>query len=115
MEYYEILSDRAKPLGELAFSDINFSRSTAYAALFVAFVTYSIISRFRAWYRLRHIPGPFWCGFSSFWLYRESWDGTLYTALGQLAKKYGPSRLPSHTYMPTFPARAVLVDEDLGS
>jgi hypothetical protein len=99
MEYYEALFNRTKALpqltlSELPLSDVTLSRTAIYAVIFLTIVTYSTVSRLRAWYKLRHIPGPFWCGFSKFWLIRETWHGTLFKTLGDMAEKYGPSRVP---------------------
>ena len=41
------------------------------------------------WYRLRHIPGPFWAGFSKLWLLKHTWDGTMYMKSAEACFKYG--------------------------
>lgn len=46
--------------------------------------------RFRSWYRLRHIKGPFWATMTDFWLIRRTYKGEIYSHLGQVCKDYGP-------------------------
>jgi hypothetical protein len=49
-----------------------------------------------AWHRLSHIPGPFWAGFSKWWMVRESLKGRQPTAIKEVTDKYGqfgPTRL----------------------
>jgi len=47
------------------------------------------------WYRLRHIPGPFWAGFSKLWLLKHTWDGSMYMVSADACIKYG--KAVSHT------------------
>ena len=41
------------------------------------------------WYRLRHIPGPFICGFSTIWLARKCLSGRVNEDFQRLTEKYG--------------------------
>lgn len=41
------------------------------------------------WYRLSHIPGPFWAAFSKWWMVRESLKGRQPTAIKEVTDKYG--------------------------
>jgi hypothetical protein len=43
----------------------------------------------RQWYRLSHIPGPFWAGFSKYWMLREAVRGRQPTAIKEMNDKYG--------------------------
>jgi cytochrome P450 len=42
------------------------------------------------WYRLSHIPGPFWASISSFWIIKQSLKGRLPLATKELTDRYGP-------------------------
>jgi len=42
------------------------------------------------WYRLSHIPGPFFASISSLWVVRESLSGRLAYSTKELTDKYGP-------------------------
>ncbi len=41
------------------------------------------------WYRLRHIPGPFICGFSTIWLAGKCLSGRVNEDFKRLTEKYG--------------------------
>ncbi|KIW34406.1 uncharacterized protein PV07_01184 [Cladophialophora immunda] len=57
----------------------------------LAVISVSVLtSKFLAWKRLRHIPGPFWCGWSDLWMLRRAFRGSLYMDLDDLRHKYGP-------------------------
>ncbi|KAF5722727.1 pisatin demethylase (cytochrome P450) [Fusarium mundagurra] len=43
----------------------------------------------RTWYRLSHVPGPFWAGFSKAWMVRQSFKGIQPYAMQQANEKYG--------------------------
>lgn len=49
-----------------------------------------VISRFLAWRRLQHIPGPALAGWTDLWLITKTWRGSLFTDLGQLCNTHGP-------------------------
>ena len=42
-----------------------------------------------SWYRLCHIPGPFWAGFSRYWSLRELVKGRQPSAFKEANDKYG--------------------------
>ncbi|KAL2214516.1 cytochrome P450 [Sarocladium strictum] len=43
----------------------------------------------RTWYRLSHVPGPFWASISKFWMVRQSLKGQQPYAIQELNEKYG--------------------------
>lgn len=43
----------------------------------------------RRWYRLSHVPGPFWAGFSRYWGLRELMKGRQPSAYKAANDKYG--------------------------
>lgn len=52
----------------------------------------------RTWYRLSHVPGPFWAAFSKYWMVRQSLKGQQPYAIQRANEKYGehcvaPSRV----------------------
>lgn len=53
----------------------------------VGFLTYG----FFVWYRLSHIPGPFWPSTSKYWLVQQSLKGQMHSALKDVTDKYGSS------------------------
>ncbi|RTE80588.1 hypothetical protein BHE90_004925 [Fusarium euwallaceae] len=58
---------------------------TAVIGLTVLFLADSL----RSWYRLSHVPGPFWAGFSKAWMVRQSLKGTQPYAIQAANEKYG--------------------------
>ncbi|PNP61552.1 hypothetical protein FNYG_13702 [Fusarium nygamai] len=56
------------------------------SALFTWFILSSIVS----WYRLRHIPGPFFAKFSYIWVAYITITGTQHDHLVNLNRRYGP-------------------------
>ena len=58
---------------------------TAVVGLAVLFLADSL----RTWYRLSHVPGPFWAGFSKAWMVRQSLKGTQPYAIQAANEKYG--------------------------
>jgi cytochrome P450 len=48
-----------------------------------------LASTFAAWYRLRHIKGPFLASFSYVWMFRATTSGSHYDIYGDVFKKYG--------------------------
>ncbi|KAG5803877.1 hypothetical protein H9Q74_011296 [Fusarium xylarioides] len=59
--------------------------ATAVLGLVVLFVADTL----RTWYRLSHVPGPFWAGFSKAWMVRQSFKGIQPYAIQQANEKYG--------------------------
>ena len=53
----------------------------------------------RAWYRLSHVPGPFWCGFSKYWMVRQSLKGRQPYAIQEVIEEYGKFFAVSPAYM----------------
>ncbi|KAI0018755.1 BcABA1, cytochrome P450 monooxygenase [Xylariomycetidae sp. FL0641] len=51
---------------------------------------YYLVTAFSAWYRFRHIPGPFLASFSWLWMAYIQYTGKQYEAYKTLAKKHGP-------------------------
>ncbi|KAI2463797.1 cytochrome P450 [Annulohypoxylon bovei var. microspora] len=62
---------------------------SAGLGLLGVFVVWYIVSAFSAWYRLRHIPGPFLASFSYLWMVKSILLGTLEKDFSEL-RKYGP-------------------------
>ncbi|KAM5368082.1 hypothetical protein ACJZ2D_009686 [Fusarium nematophilum] len=46
----------------------------------------------RSWYRLSHVPGPFWAAFSKGWMVRQSLKGQQPYAIQEANEKYGLNR-----------------------
>jgi len=59
------------------------------AALLFAVVVYAVISRFLAWRRLCHVPGPTSAGWSRSWLVKHQLAGKLPKDVADLCEKYG--------------------------
>ncbi|KAK5651583.1 hypothetical protein OQA88_11856 [Cercophora sp. LCS_1] len=56
------------------------------AGLVVAgYAVYSIY----VWYRLSHVPGPFWAGFSKYWMVKEALKGRQPISFEETIKRYG--------------------------
>lgn len=55
----------------------------------VLLVTVLLAERIRNRFRLRHIPGPFWAGWTDLWLIRRQLGGELNFKLYDVNKKYG--------------------------
>ncbi|KAF2996861.1 hypothetical protein E8E13_004378 [Curvularia kusanoi] len=62
-----------------------FSVAWSLVVLVCAYISYSFVS----WYRLSHVPGPFWAGLTSFWLIREVLFGRQPITLRDVTNKYG--------------------------
>jgi hypothetical protein len=61
-----------------------------YVACFLGAVVSWIAARlFYKWYRLSHIPGPFWASFSKYWMVSQSLKGQMHSALKEVTDKYG--------------------------
>ncbi|KIW13508.1 hypothetical protein PV08_08696 [Exophiala spinifera] len=52
-------------------------------------LVYTLTKYFLGWYRLKHIPGPFWAGVTKFWQLKHTWNGTLYLESAEACFKYG--------------------------
>ena len=60
----------------------------AASLLFLGFVVFTV-QTLRAWYRLRHVKGPFWAGLSKIWLIRAVSSGNMHWEFANVNKKYG--------------------------
>ncbi|KAK3312504.1 cytochrome P450 [Apodospora peruviana] len=76
-------SDVKAALAELPFSAFA---AAAGVLIFVAF----LIREFKSWYRLKHIPGPFLNGISSFPMVRMAGSGRMCFQMRELGNRYGP-------------------------
>ncbi|KAK6956791.1 hypothetical protein Daesc_002071 [Daldinia eschscholtzii] len=59
------------------------------AILVTLAVSYYVLSTAYLWYRLRHVPGPFFASLSYIWLARQALNGTQLEAFGSASRKYG--------------------------
>ncbi|KAF4954313.1 hypothetical protein FGADI_5336 [Fusarium gaditjirri] len=59
------------------------------ATVVLGLVVLFVADTLRAWYRLSHVPGPFWAGFSKAWMVRQSFKGIQPYAIQQANEKYG--------------------------
>jgi len=62
---------------------------TIIAAIVAWTVLYQLISRFIAWKRLNHIPGPQGAGWSKWWLVRHQFQGRICLDMEAVNNKYG--------------------------
>jgi len=69
------------------------TRSQALVVVGLIIVAHAIVVNFRSWYRLRHIPGPFFNSITSLALFFHFSKGTSTQYLQGLAKKYGTYRI----------------------
>lgn len=77
----------------------------------------SLVQIYRAWYRLRHIPGPCWASFSKGWMLRNTLGGSMHLALKQVCDEFGKPPLPSPEFATPsyFPSRRACRDVNLSS
>jgi hypothetical protein len=61
--------------------------------LLAILIGYAFISRLRTWFRLRHIPGPAFAGFSKVWLLRKAIGGRFHLDTAEVCEKYGSGLL----------------------
>jgi hypothetical protein len=66
-----------------------------------ALIIWSLFTRTRNWYRLRHIPGPPTAAWSKFWLVRRQFGGKLLQHLQDVATKYGTHLIKPLLFAPT--------------
>lgn len=75
---------------------LELPRAGAVAGALVAlFVSRTL----RAWYRLSHVPGPLWCGFSKYWMVRQSLKGRQPYAIQEVIEEYGEFGLPAAFFL----------------
>jgi len=48
-----------------------------------------LVDALRSWYRLSHVPGPFWAAFSKYWMVKHSLRGEQPYAIQKANEKYG--------------------------
>lgn len=68
---------------------LTLSPKTIGIYLLFAFLTVNTIQRVRRWHRLRHIPGPWICGFTSLWLVKRLLGPRIDKDWKELVDKYG--------------------------
>lgn len=66
---------------------LSWTRKLVY--FFVALLLVNTVQRIRRWYRLRHIPGPWICGFTSLWLVKECLGPRIDQSWKKLVDQYG--------------------------
>lgn len=59
-----------------------------WALAFLA--AYSVGQQVQSYFRLRHIKGPWFTGWTDVWLIRKTWRGETFKELSNLSDKYGP-------------------------
>ena len=64
-------------------------KATLASWLLGALVATLLLRTVMQWYRLSHVPGPFWAAFSKYWMVRESLKGRQPTAIKEVTDKYG--------------------------
>lgn len=57
------------------------------------------LDSFRTWYRLSHVPGPFWVGITRLWLLRHSLKGRQPHAIQRLNEQYGRFTITYHALL----------------
>lgn len=63
--------------------------TTGLIGLGLVFV-YLIVQRVQDYLRTRHIPGPFWAGWTDLWMIRSQLSGRMCFILAEANEKYGP-------------------------
>ena len=82
--------DRISALLREAIAELSRLSGTAITAGIVGFAALLfVVDTLRSWYRLSHVPGPFWAGFSKYWMVRQSLKGQQPYAVQQANEKYG--------------------------
>merc|ERR1712000_84614 len=66
-----------------------FEGTTPVVAFFTFAIAVFLADRLRSWYRLSHVPGPFWAAFSKHWLVRHSLKGRQPYAIQEANEKFG--------------------------
>ncbi|RSL52120.1 hypothetical protein CEP53_008193 [Fusarium sp. AF-6] len=74
------------PPGE---SFVTLSPGTVILTAVIGLAVLFLVDSLRSWYRLSHVPGPFWAGFSKAWMVRQSLKGTQPYAIQAANEKYG--------------------------
>ncbi|KAM7204219.1 Cytochrome P450 [Naviculisporaceae sp. PSN 640] len=66
------------------------SPKTTLIYLFLSLLLYDLGRRTRRWYRLRHVPGPWICGWTSLWLLKQHLGPRIDQSWKKLVEEYGP-------------------------
>jgi hypothetical protein len=65
------------------------SLSSSWKLALAALITLYLLSVFRSYWRLRHIPGPWLGAVSELWYIRAATSGELHLKLAEVCSKYG--------------------------
>jgi len=91
-----------RPLPSWDGDKIRLSRGCIALLVFGILFTYNLLFRLRRWYRLRKVPGPLLCGFTSLPLSYYHWRGDVAVWFKTLTDKYGARILLTHKPTYTF-------------
>ncbi|KAH8898627.1 cytochrome P450 [Thozetella sp. PMI_491] len=67
----------------------RFSNNTIVTGIVSFVVALFLANALRSWYRLSHVPGPFWAAFSKYWMVSYSLKGLQPFAIQEANEKYG--------------------------
>lgn len=62
----------------------------SFLVLGTSIILWFVGSTVISWYRLRHIPGPWFASISNIWMIRAATSARLSAIFGEIGKKYGP-------------------------
>ena len=65
------------------------SASTLALLACVTIVSALAVREFWSWYRLKHVPGPFWAGFSILYMNKQAMSGRMSSVFKELGEKFG--------------------------
>lgn len=68
--------------------------TTLVAVVFSFAIAVVVADSLRSWYRLSHVPGPFWAAISKYWLVSHSLKGRQPYAIQEANDKYGEQICP---------------------
>lgn len=78
------------PLTSHSWQDLLPNSTTSSILLAISLlVVRNAVTRTLRWYRLRHIPGPALCGWTSLWLTWQYYRGTIQYKTEDFFEKYG--------------------------
>jgi hypothetical protein len=69
--------------------DLHLHMPTYLASFAVVLLSGLLAHQFYTWYRLSHIPGPFWAQFSKYWMVSQSLKGQMHSSFKEATDKYG--------------------------
>jgi hypothetical protein len=67
---------------------LSFRLQILLACIFLAYIVGQYV---QAWYRLRHIKGPFFASITTLWLLKKSMSGRVWLDFARVYEKYGGS------------------------